>query len=138
MPAGWRLILARGAAGVFVVFLFFFQAVGFFFVADFVFLRDLGPAVVQRLFGEERVGHAGVVVAGVEEDLVNLDAVALAGDLKRRLDSVEGMEVRIVFDFAGFEARGRIARFDRFADRQVRIVGEGEAGGGGGGYGQAG
>src|ERR1700728_262107 len=118
------LILAGGGAvaGILVILFFLLQAVSFFFVADFVFVGDLGPAVIERLFCEQGVGEAGVVVAYVEEDLIDLAAVAFAGDLKWRLDAVDGMEIRVVFDFGGLEARSWVPRFDDLANRQVRVV----------------
>src|SRR5580693_2119554 len=88
----------------------------------FVFFADFFPAFVQGFLGEERVGDIGVVLATVEENLVDLDSVALASDLKGRLDAVHRMVIRIVFDFVGAHARIGVARIDDFADRQVRAA----------------
>src|ERR1039458_6285127 len=76
---------------VFVVLLFFFR----------FFLADLGRALVERFFGEERIGDIRVVLARVEENLEELDAVAFASNLERRLYPGKRMVIREIFDFLG-------------------------------------
>src|ERR1017187_7819811 len=95
---------------VFVLLLFFFR----------FFLADLGPALVERFFGEERIGDIRVVLARVEENLEELDAVAFASNLERRLYPGKRMVIREIFDFLGFHLCLGIARVDDFADGQVR------------------
>ena len=61
--------------------LFFFLLVLLFFFA--FFLAGFLPAVIQRFFGEERRRQARVVLAGIEEHLIDLHVVAARAGSER-------------------------------------------------------
>src|SRR4029077_154530 len=54
---------------------------GLFVFVDFLLADDL-PAFVEGFFGEERIGEIRIVIALVEESLIDLDFVSFAGDLE--------------------------------------------------------
>src|ERR1700683_4427160 len=93
----------------------------------FFFFADFFPSLIQGFLGKERVRDAGVVLKLVEENLVDLDAIAFAGDLIRGLDAIDGVIVRVVLDFLGAHASVGVARVHDFAHGQVRGACDGDA-----------
>src|ERR1039458_580504 len=113
------ILVAIGGSVVLVVFVFVALVVLVFVFLLFLFhffLADLGPALVERFFGEERIGDIRVVLACVEENLEELDAVAFASNLERRLYPGKRMVIREVLDLLGLHLCLGIARIDDFAE----------------------
>src|SRR5260370_4670526 len=86
----------------------------------FVFLADLGEALLQRSARKHIVGQPGVVVALAEKRLEDFAAVALARKLEGSFHAVLRMEVRIEGDLLGALARGGIARDDNASNGEVQ------------------
>ena len=101
--------------------------VGGFVFGLFLFFADFFPALFEGFPGEKSIGHAGVVLAFFEEDLIDLDAIAFAGDLKRRLDAIHGVVVGIVFDFRAAHAGIGVARVGDFAHGKMGGARDGDA-----------
>src|SRR5271168_598227 len=113
---------SRSAKLVLVVVLVAGIVFGWFF-----FFADFFPALFEGFFGEHGVGDAGVVLILVEENLVDLDAVAFTRDLIWGLNAADGMVVRIVFDFLGAHAGIGVARVHDLAHGEVGAAGDGDA-----------
>src|SRR3989475_11176617 len=100
----------------------------------FVFLADLGEALLQRSAREHIVGQPRVVLAIAEKRLEDFAAVALARKLEGSFHAVLRMEVRIEGDLLRALARCGIARDDNTSNGEVQqtVNGnpEGAAGGG--------
>src|ERR1700679_1256870 len=107
----WRPRRKGGGGLVLVVVLVSRLFFGFLF-----FLAYFFPAFIEGFFGEKLGRHAGVVIEFVEEHLIDFDAVALAGDLERRLDTIDRMVVGVVFDFFAAHAGIGVAGVDDFAN----------------------
>src|SRR2546427_1944584 len=86
----------------------------------FVFLADLGEALLQRSAREHIVGQPGVVLAIAEKRLEDFPAVALARKLEGSFHTVLRMEVRIEGDLLRALARGGIARDDNASNGEVQ------------------
>src|SRR5271154_786161 len=113
---------SRSAKLVLVVVLAAGIVFGWFFFFAYFF-----PAFFEGFLGEHGVGDAGVVLILVEENLVDLDAVAFTRDLVGGLDAADGVVVRIVFDFLGAHAGIGVARVDDLAHGEVGAAGDGDA-----------